>query len=112
MTSENAMMKFPAPGCSHWLCVKCSREIIYRDETRYHLDPRPFGCPPCPNGCNNPVRGKQCYCEEYDAVQDAWGSEFPVECKIWIDCEHLSIESDHTDNSYGSRKCPVCRRSW
>jgi len=41
-------IKFPA-NCGHWFCVSCSRNILFWDETRYHLSPVPFGCPPCPN---------------------------------------------------------------
>jgi hypothetical protein len=110
MTSETTtmMMKFPVKDCTHWFCVKCSKDILFGDETRAHLDPRLFGCPPCPNGCNNPTVGRQCYCEEYDFVQDLWEAQEPMQFRQWNDAEHYSIET--TKTGFGTQKCPLCRR--
>ena len=41
-------LKFPNKDCSHSFCLSCSRNIIFWDETRYHLNPCKYGCPPCP----------------------------------------------------------------
>jgi hypothetical protein len=57
-------LKFPT-NCGHWLCIQCSRDILFLDESRYHLNPVEFGCPPCPNGCINPSKGQQCWCDEF-----------------------------------------------
>ena len=108
--TENIQVKFPA-NCGHWFCVSCSRNILFWDETRYHLSPVPFGCPPCPNECINPIKGKQCYCEDYDEILERWEQENPQQYKEYNDSENLSIElSENTAGSvFGSNKCPLCR---
>ena len=108
--SDGPEMKFPT-NCGHWFCVKCCRSILFWDETRYHLSPEPYGCPPCPNGCVNQVRGKQCYCEEYDNVQNKWEKDFPENWQRWNDDEHESIENSHEDpgSVFTSKRCPMCR---
>ena len=78
--TSNKQLKFPA-NCGHWFCLSCSRNILFWDETRYHLSPVPYGCPSCPNGCVNPEKGKQCYCEEYDEIQEEWEQEQPDKYK-------------------------------
>lgn len=109
----NKQVKFPA-NCGHWFCVSCSRNILFWDETRYHLSPVPFGCPPCPNGCINPVKGKQCYCENYDEVLEQWEQENPIQYKEYNDAEHLSIELSETTagSIFNSKKCPLCRKKY
>jgi hypothetical protein len=109
--TETTMMMFPAEGCSHWFCTSCCRELITWDEKNYHLDPRPFGCPPCPNGCDNPARGRQCYCDGYELVQEAWRGENPAQYGAWSDAEESSIYSDRPSDSRGKGVCPMCRRS-
>ena len=101
-------LKFPA-DCGHYFCIPCSREIINWNECRTHLDPVPYGCPSCPNGCANPSKGIQCYCEEYDEIQNSWRISHPWQFKKWNDDEHESIETT-IDPVYGSRLCPLCRR--
>jgi len=99
------------PQCTHRLCPDCFRCIMFWDETRHHLDPRPYGCPPCPNACDNPVRGSQCYCDEYDTIQDAWKVSHPNEYQLWNESEHLSIEIP-IEGSYASKQCPICREEY
>lgn len=108
---DTVMMKFPATeGCTHWYCLSCCRDLILWREQRYHLDPRSFGCPPCPNGCNNPSVGMQCYCEEYEAVQAQWELAFPKQWVLWSTREHESIEADRPGEAYGKKTCPQCKR--
>lgn len=109
----NKQVKFPA-NCGHWVCVGCSRNILFWDETRYHLSPIPFGCSPCPNGCINPVKGKQCYCENYDEILEQWEQEKPEQYKEYIDAENLSIELSETTagSVFSSKKCPLCRKKY
>lgn len=110
-------VKFPT-NCGHWFCVYCSRNILFWDETRYHLSPEPYGCPPCPNGCLNPISGQQCYCYEYfgdeenPGVIQIWSSENPEQFKKYNDDEQKSIElsETNTDSVFGSKKCPLCRK--
>jgi hypothetical protein len=106
-------VKFPS-NCGHWFCISCSRNILFWDESKYHLSSVPYGCPPCPNGCNNPVKGKQCYCEEYDEIQNDWEQEHPDKYKEWNDAEHISIELSETEpgSVFGSKKCPLCRQKY
>ena len=114
-------VKFPA--CTHYFCKNCTRDIIYWDETRYHLSPVPYGCPPCPNGCDNPIRGRQCCCIEYWNSEEEegelgiiqqWEQECPEQYKEYNDAELLSIENsiENTSGSaWASGKCPLCRAS-
>lgn len=107
----NKQLKFPA-NCGHWFCTPCSRNILFWDETRYHLSPVPYGCPPCPNDCINPLKGKQCYCENYDEILERWEQENPRHYKKYNDAENLSVELSETvaGSVFGSRKCPLCRK--
>ena len=118
--SSNKQVKFPA-NCGHWFCCKCSRDILFWDETRYHLSPEPFGCPPCPNGCINPIRGKQCDCDEYFndeednlGVIQIWQNEHPEQFEEYSNAQNESIElSETTEGSiFGSKKCPLCRKKY
>lgn len=85
-----------------------SRDILFWDETRYHINPVPFGCPLCPNHCENPSRGKQCYCEEYHNVtQEQWEKEHLKDYEKWRDAEEASIWEG--DPYSGSRRCPICK---
>ena len=104
-------LMFPA-NCGHSFCIPCSRNILFWDESRYHLSPVPYGCPACPNGCMNPEKGKQCYCEEYDAVEEAWEIQKPEEFKMWNDAQNLSIEESSNDITYGKCVCPLCRKKY
>ena len=106
-------LKFPA-NCGHWFCIPCSRNILFWDETRYHLSPEPFGCPPCPNGCVNHIKGKQCYCEAYDEILERWENEYPDKYQEYNDAENLSVQlSETTPGSvFGSKKCPLCRKKY
>lgn len=104
---NHQFMKFPA--CSHHFCVRCMRVIILFDEKRYHLSPVPYGCPKCPNDCQNPIKGKQCYCDEYDEIIEEWGENYPDDYERWKEDEDESIV-EAGDPVYGSKKCPVCRK--
>ena len=110
MNTDNKQVKFPT-NCGHWFCVSCSRNILYWDESRYHLSPVFYGCLPCPNGCENPEKGEQCYCEEYDEIQDNWEINNPDDYKRWNEAENLSIDSgeDNPGSIFNSKKCPLCR---
>jgi len=50
-TETNQQVKLP--NCSHYTCIECFKQIYFFDETKYYLNPEKYGCPPCPNGCNN-----------------------------------------------------------
>jgi hypothetical protein len=104
-------LQFPADGCTHWFCLSCSRKIICWDSDRYCLDPFNYGCPPCPKGCINPMKGPQCDCEEYSMIQNTWRGQDPAMHKLWYDDEKSSIENGEEDGSaISSKTCPMCRR--
>jgi hypothetical protein len=97
-------MRFPS--CSHWFCSKCSKDLLFWNECRYHLNPVQFGCPPCPNGCLNPNNGVQCYCLEYDIIQSKWEAEYPEQFKKWNDNKSVLTK---IDSIYGCKQCPLCK---
>ena len=112
-TKERAV-KFPF--CTHYFCIDCTfRLLCGRSEEDYHLSPVPFGCPPCPNGCVNPVQGEQCGCVEHDNLDtdegplgsvQLWEIADPDAHGAWYFSEVDSIESGMVG---GSGKCPLCR---
>lgn len=102
------LVEFPAE-CHHFFCGDCVAKLVFFDESRYHLSPVPYGCPKCPNDCNNPIRGRQCGCHEYDVVIEEWMDTFPSEGLRWQNAEFDSIEN-FEDMSYGTKKCPLCRK--
>ncbi len=98
-------MKHPYCKIEHYFCVPCCRNILLWDETKYHLSPIPYGCPPCPNKHNNPTKGTQCYCCEYNDVQLLWESNNPYQYKKWYEAENNSIHNSKSIN----RNCPLCK---
>ena len=109
-TETAASVRFPQ--CKHRVCPTCFREIMFWDETRHHMSSVPFGCPPCPNGCSNPVKGKQCNCDEYSTVQEQWKLEHPARYAEWEVEEQRNIESPRDNEAYASKKCPFCRATY
>jgi hypothetical protein len=109
--TENVSRKMLWP-CGHSFCVGCSRDILFFKESRFHLRQADFGAPACPNGCENPVRGTQCYCDEYEPILEHWKQEFPEAYYRWNEAEEQSIANIgayHEPNVFGSQKCPLCR---
>ena len=111
LESDTWKVYFPT-NCGHSFCVKCSRELLFWDETRFQLSPEPYGAPSCPNHCNNPNVGRQCVCEEYDAIKHEWALKNQHDYWMWQSDEYTSIfESKHDDgHANGTRKCPICRQ--
>jgi len=108
---------FPT-NCGHDFCIPCSRLLLFGEsypgesQSKTHLCPVPFGCPPCPNGCDNPTRGIQCYCEEYDTVQNLWLENHPEQWKQWNDAEEISLFQNDENSVYGKATCPLCRAKY
>lgn len=102
------LVEFPA-NCEHFFCGKCTSELLIYDETRYHLSPVPYGGPECPNGCENPKKGRQCYCAELEDLIEVWKDENYAEWCRWNNAEMDSIES-WEEMAYGTKKCPLCRK--
>ena len=110
--TEHKQVEFPA-ACGHWFCTECTRNIIGfgKDDSEYCLSPVPYGCPPCPKGCANPERGKQCNCSEYNDVFERWKTDHPSQYEEWNRHEMLSIEIAE-GSVKGSGICPLCRTKW
>ena len=104
-------LMFPTK-CGHSFCISCSRNILLWDQTRYHLSPVPYGCPPCPNGCENPKKGRQCYCEEYDPIEDNWKQNHPEQYNRWNNEQNMSLDNSVNDVTYGKATCPLCRKKY
>ena len=95
------------PPCTHYFCAACSRRLIFRDETRHEVSRVRYGCPPCPNGCQNPELGPQCRCEEYDDVIKIWERDYPDNFAMYSAEERYQF--DHfQDETIG--RCPICRK--
>lgn len=110
----NTLLNFPA-NCGHWFCVKCSGKILFYDESRYYISPVPFGCPPCPNRCKQPIRGKQEHCDTCDEIKELWEIEHPEQYNEYIDIQDVSIGLADTMESgsvYSSNTCPLCRTEY
>lgn len=112
-STTNTLLQFPAAGCRHAFCTECSRHILFIDDSRYHLSPVPYGCPPCPNGCTNPTKGPQCCCDESYEVQDKWEAEHPDQFEEWSEAGCASYERGEPPGScYSTQQCPLCRRKY
>jgi hypothetical protein len=112
--TEHKQVEFPAE-CGHWFCTECTKSILWKDDANYYLSPVPYGCPPCPNRCSNPERGKQCECSVYmDEVVEQWKIDHTAQYEEWIRNESVSIEIGETDQGsiVGSGTCPLCRTKW
>ena len=119
LEQKDRVVKFP--HCTHYFCLDCTWSVLHgHGELDYHLSPVPYGCPPCPNGCENPTRGVQCYCKEYFNSEDEegplgvfqqWGAANPQAYEAYNAAESVSIDvRDHP--VYGSGTCPLCRSSY
>jgi len=81
------------------------RYLLFCDEISvFNVSPVPYGCPPCPNHCNNPEKGRQCQCVIYDNVIEAWwnqnieqGEKFTFECYL-----------DGKTRNRQKINCPLC----
>jgi len=108
MNPSQRKVVFPA-GCGHSFCVACSRTTLIIHGSRYHLSPVPYGCPPCPKGCDNPTQGKQCMCQEYDAVQEAWAQSNTGAYNRWNDDQNTPRDGSII---YGKWCCPLCKKKY
>lgn len=99
-------MKFPT-NCGHWFCIPCSRDILFWDETRYHVNPVPYGCPPCAHSPS--CQSRPCN-ESDDLIVESWEISDPDRFREWKNMEDHQIEHDIDDDScYASKTCPLCR---
>lgn len=105
-------LHFPTK-CGHWFCISCCREILFWDETRYHIDPVEFGCPPCFHQNDTTPSCKSRPCEESDdSIVESWKSSQPQEWSTWNTIENQSVDRGMYDTSIASGKCPMCRKKY
>lgn len=76
------------------------------------MSPVQYGCPPCPNGRNNPEVGMQCNCYEYDEILELWEENNPDQYEIWSVKKSKSIDTSGGDVVYGQKTCPLCRSKY
>jgi hypothetical protein len=60
----------------------------------------------------NPEKGKQCNCEEYDSIQEEWEQSKPDEFNKWNYHQNISIYNSSNDITYGKGTCPLCRKKY
>lgn len=106
----NKKLMFPT-NCGHSFCIPCCKNLLFGKHGMYDLSYQPYGCPPCPNGCKNPIKGPQCGCEEYDPIIDNWQFTKPAQFKRWSDAQDLSYQTGD-NSSYGKSTCPLCRKKY
>ena len=127
--TEHAPRSVDHPGeCGHRTCVLCLRRLCGMAEVRPgrpSLDPRPFGCPPCPHG-NNPDRcpdnpAKNDYdddnCDDCGGTVRAWQAAAPLAYGIWTERDE---EEEKHHHAWAVLPCPICgadaetapNRSW
>ncbi len=104
-------MMFPT-NCGHSFCISCSKGILFFDESRYWLSPVKYGCLPCPKGCINPEKGKQCDCIEYDDVIERWSIQNTRQYERWNKEQEKSIQIGNPNSVNGRAQCPLCRRKY
>ena len=115
---KDRVVKFPF--CTHYFCIDCTWAVLHgHGESDYHISPVPYGCPPCPNGCENPIRGVQCYCLEYFnndedegplGVIQQWETSNPEAYETYMSSANWTCVANHP--VYGSGKCPLCRATY
>jgi hypothetical protein len=97
-------MMFPN-GCGHSFCLLCSKDILERDESKLGFSHALFGCLPCPNGCRNPVLGKQCDCDEYEPIKKKWQRTNPALYE-----HHCTLDSESYKPT--AMRCPICQTKY
>lgn len=103
-------MAIQFPACTHLFCVPCTQKILFWDERFFHLSPEAYGCPPCPNGCQNPTRGRQCDCHAYEEILEDWRTRDALAWQRWNDDEQDAIDRGLMQKGVmASRRCPLCR---
>jgi len=108
MCNEMVSKKFLFPNnCGHEYCIDCTRYMLFCDDSSvFNISPEPYGCPPCPNGCVNPVKGNQCTCQSYDYVIEEWWNQNKEKAEEFTYACYLD-----GINKRGKIKCILCEES-
>ena len=105
-------MKFPMPECPHWFCFACMMDLFEDPKERFDLSPVPFGCPPCPDGCAQPLQGPQETCDVCDALFVEWTNEAFEACLSWQERSEEARQTGLENSKCGSKECPLCRKKY
>jgi len=105
LCNEMVNTKIPFPSkCSHVYCIDCTRYLLFcGEDSTLHISPIPYGCPPCPKGCRNPVKGIQCSCSEYDDVIEEWWNKNKDSAEEFVYACYVDGKNKAKDI-----KCPLC----
>jgi hypothetical protein len=106
LNSCNRKLLFPT-NCGHSFCIRCSRELLFFDESKYHLDPCNYGCPPCPNGCT-----EECCCDEFEELYENLEKNNPEKFEEFNNNQIISIEQGENNYIIHGKKCPMCRSKY
>lgn len=116
---ESTSRKMIFPACTHKFCLDCSRNILMWDESRWHIDPVPYGAPPCPHHDigEESCRSRPCYLEKGESDEEdlddrmvLWYRINPEARERWRDGEEYNLENNPDNLTYGNMTCPVCRK--
>lgn len=107
--TDKVALRFPAKGCTDWVCVDCARYAALWRDCDADVNPEKFGAPACPNGCSNPVVGEQCGCAEWEEALCAWAVADPDAATRLEEAQCAAIAA-HPPPPKGPRACPVCAR--
>tara|TARA_Y100000768_G_scaffold385849_1_gene372878 strand:+ start:882 stop:1502 length:621 start_codon:yes stop_codon:yes gene_type:complete len=95
LTKKKPLLRFPT--CHHFSCFECMRQLTTNPANLIDsLDPRDFGCPRCPNNCE-----ELCDCDEFDEIYSDWDT--PMEYYI-ANCRHKMTSARTMPNG----SCPTC----
>lgn len=97
------------PMCDHFVCTVCARKIYNGSDGEFDLSVAIAGGPSCPNGCDNPPRGRQCGCTEYDDILDNWFESKSTNVAMYNVMQDISIAFGEEGGVYNSKTCPICR---
>lgn len=104
---------FPA-GCGHSFCASCVRSILFNADAALneHTSAVPYGGPACPNGCPNPLVGKQCACTQRTDAEYAWSMYDFQAFTQWLANSMTYRVTEAQTSAKGSMKCPMCRAQY
>lgn len=95
LLTKNPLVRFPT--CHHFACFECMGKLTEDPSLDIQsLDPRDFGCEPCPNNCEN-----LCECEEFEEKLIEWD---------WPDFYHYHnwLHKFQSTRTRTAGSCPSC----
>jgi hypothetical protein len=107
---DKVLIEFPAE-CGHGFCAGCTKKLMTIVSKRDgEMSPVPYGCPVCPNGCQNPTIGVQCRCRENLVNIAIWMHANPDVSDVWSAMNELSQRQ--VIECVSLQSCPMCRKQF